>query len=948
MTAPTATGRKGEKKPRFRRGKKKPESQSLVRNPSDSNQNNSWATTANGSSAHNNSRDRGNNNSKSNSSSSSYHHAIASTSSSSSAAALSYPEHVSEEVARRGVEDGTLFEATIRYNASDRGQAYCSVEGVDTDIFIEGALRQNRSVHGDLVVVRILEERDWWKAGGGNVKNGRNVKSGKADKDNGKGDVEVSSHALNEEMEGLAARLLSLVELNSDGGNGGSSRNGDNAIVQRVQKALSTNMKGFRATGEVVYIKKASERRLNMVGCLRDVGPQSTRAVFVPLDGRLPLCIVVEDAGKDAGGGGDDHDRRRAAAAAPYCHARDRGSAIAQHYFEAKIVRWDASGSHGVPEVRLKTMLGKPGQLETDVQALLMAENVNDDDLFDEEILACLPATPWTIPAEEFALRRDLRKTRIFSIDPETAKDLDDALSIEPIAGGLYQVGVHIADVSYFVKPGTALDEAAQVRSTSVYLVDRVIPMLPRLLCEELCSLNPGTERLAMSIIWKMKGDGEIVDVWMGRTVINSCVKLSYGMAQTVIDAFEAAEGSGQAGAGGRGALSGVPTEVVDTFMTSSTGATPEVFGNHTKAQVAGDVVRLHKIARALRNKRYANGSLRLDNSKVGVRLVEGDVDDFSLYVTGSANHLVEEFMLAANISAAEYISSEFPDQALLRRHPEPNMDKLVKTAEAFKQYLPDAPVIDTTSAGAVQASLARLRAYYRDRPEIVEAITFMCTKPMQMAEYFNTSDLERRLWRHYALAIPMYTHFTSPIRRYPDIIVHRLIEDAIKDTTPAVADVSLISLHSNERKSAAKVCQEKVTTLYLVKLLLERPRVLQAVVSGLGGPRFFEVYIPDLGTDIRVQATDLFAGAGRELQAKWDGEARSLALKIAEGQGPRLRGRGRPAYPSANALENPDGLEPLALPTTLTLFSRVPVVVYGRRGDLGEYKELAATIWLC
>ena len=140
MTGPTATVRKGEKKPRTRRGKKKP-SQSLVRNPSDSNQNNSWATTttANGSSAHN-SRDRGNNNSKSNSNSSSYHHAIASTSSSSStSAALSYPEHVSEEVARRGVEDGTLFEATIRYNANDRGQAYCSVLGVDTDIFSEGA-----------------------------------------------------------------------------------------------------------------------------------------------------------------------------------------------------------------------------------------------------------------------------------------------------------------------------------------------------------------------------------------------------------------------------------------------------------------------------------------------------------------------------------------------------------------------------------------------------------------------------------------------------------------------------------------------------------------------------------------------------------------------------------------------------------------------------------------
>ena len=593
--------------------------------------------------------------------------------------------------------------------------------------------------------------------------------------------------------------------------------------------------------------------------------------------------------------------------------------------------------------MRLKSMLGKPGQLETDVQALLMAENVNDDDLFDEDILACLPATPWVIPAEEYAVRRDLRGTRIFSIDPETAKDLDDALSIEPLEDGTWRVGVHIADVSFFVRPGTALDEAAQVRSTSVYLVDRVIPMLPRLLCEELCSLNPGTERLAMSIIWQMKADGEILDIWMGRTVINSCVKLSYQMAQTVIDAFE----RGGSGSGSGGSSCGLPSETVESFMTTSTGVMPEVFGGHSKADIAGDVVRLHKIARSLRKKRYANGSLRLDNSKVGVRLVEGDVDDFSLYVTGSANHLVEEFMLAANISAAEKISSVFPERALLRRHPQPNMDKLVNTAEAFKQYLPDAPAVATVSAGAVQASLARLRAHYRDRPEIVEAITFMCTKPMQMAEYFNTDDLEESQWSHYALAIPMYTHFTSPIRRYPDIIVHRLIEDALKDTAPVPADVSEIALHANERKAAAKVCQEKVTNLYLVKLLLERPRVLQAVVSGLGGPRFFDVYIPALGTDIRVQAADLFVGAGIELQSRWDAESRSLVLKIAEGDGPRMRSRSKPPYACANALENPEGLEQLSLPLTLKPFERVPVVVYGLRGDLGQYSELGATLWL-
>ena len=691
---------------------------------------------------------------------------------------VSYPEHLSADSARAGVEDGTLFEAVIRYNANDRSQAFCSVDGIDTDIFIEGAVRQNRSVHGDLVVVRILDESEWWENGSGNKrKDRRNERSPKNRKK-----TNDASGAKERAIKGITASL-SAVRL--DGDEASTEMNGKASMhtVERVRTALNTSKKGFRATGEVVYIKKPSERRFKLVGCLRDGGTLACRAVFVPLDSRLPLGIVVDS---------DD----------VYNHERDRLKPIAKHYYEAKIVRWESGGSGSVPEVRLKSMLGKPGQLETDVQALLLAENVNDDDLFDDDILACLPATPWTIPQDEYAVRRDLRDARIFSIDPETAKDLDDALSIEPLDNGVYQVGVHIADVSYFVKPGSALDDAAQVRSTSVYLVDRVIPMLPRLLCEELCSLNPGTERLAMSIIWQMKADGEIIDIWMGRTVIKSCVKLSYQMAQKVIDAFERGDA--------------LPTE---TFMTASTGATTEVFGGFTNDEIANDVIKLHKIARSLRKKRYANGSLRLDNSKVGVRLVDGEVDDFSLYVTGTANHLVEEFMLAANISAAEKISSVFPERALLRRHPEPNMNKLINTSDAFKLYLPDAPVINTGSAGAVQASLAQLKVFYRDRPEIVEAITFMVTKPMQMAEYFNTNDQEPEHWRHYALAIPMYTHFTSPIRRYPDIIVHRLIENALKDTAPAQADVSEISTHANERKAAAKVCQEKVTNLYLVKV---------------------------------------------------------------------------------------------------------------------------------
>mmetsp|Transcript_57804 Transcript_57804/g.183268 ORF Transcript_57804/g.183268 Transcript_57804/m.183268 type:complete len:232 (-) Transcript_57804:191-886(-) len=208
---------------------------------------------------------------------------------------------------------------------------------------------------------------------------------------------------------------------------------------------------------------------------------------------------------------------------------------------------------------------------------------------FEEDALACLPATPWSISQEEIKKRRDLRLHRIFSIDPPTARDLDDALSIEMTAKGTFKVGVHIADVSHFIPAGSALDEEARRRSTSVYLVQRVLPMLPRLLCEELCSLNPGVDRLAFSIGWEMEADGTILSQWAGRSVICSCAKLAYGHAQAVIAGEDTGEGAG-------------PVEIT---------------GAHTWAQCAADVRALHAIAQAMRTRRFENGSIRLDNIKL-------------------------------------------------------------------------------------------------------------------------------------------------------------------------------------------------------------------------------------------------------------------------------------------------------------------------------------------
>lgn len=179
--------------------------------------------------------------------------------------------------------------------------------------------------------------------------------------------------------------------------------------------------------------------------------------------------------------------------------------------------------------------IGHEGELEVETEAILI-ENGIDYSEFDEQVNECLPHTPWHIPPEEFTYRRDLRDTCVFTIDPASARDLDDALHVIQLdnddGNRRYQVGVHIADVSYFVREDTLVDKYAAERTTSVYLVQKVIPMLPRLLCEHLCSLNPDTDRLTFSVIWTVNSNGDVLDEWFGRSVINSVVKLSYEHAQ--------------------------------------------------------------------------------------------------------------------------------------------------------------------------------------------------------------------------------------------------------------------------------------------------------------------------------------------------------------------------------------------------------------------------------
>eukprot|EP00758_Cryptobia_borreli_P005946 Tbor_TRINITY_DN5019_c0_g1::TRINITY_DN5019_c0_g1_i1::g.14079::m.14079/K18758/DIS3L2; DIS3-like exonuclease 2 len=377
--------------------------------------------------------------------------------------------------------------------------------------------------------------------------------------------------------------------------------------------------------------------------------------------------------------------------------------------------------------------------------------NVEDHE-FAEEEEACI-VKDFSVPSEDVISkmgRRDLRASEfVCSIDPITARDLDDALSIEHNhkTGGC-RIGVHIADVSYFVPIGSPLDLGAKRRSTSVYFVERVIPMLPRKLSEEYCSLNAGTDKFAFSSIFELDRNGDIISEWYGQSVIRNRCRMAYEDAQRIID----------------GDLSG------DSLVFDETELTP-----HTKLsredmvkKVVKSVKELYRMASILRKKRFDNGAISLNRSKIHFKF--HDVNNrlapsgISLAKSGEANWTVEEFMLLANIRTTMKSLQYLPDSCIVRRHCPPEHSKITKFVQTARQH---SYVI---SAGSSLQLNQSLKKYENDKNiDILRLIALYC---MSEAEYICSGDEDSLL--HYALACEYYSHFTSPIRRYCDIVAHR------------------------------------------------------------------------------------------------------------------------------------------------------------------------------
>ena len=390
-----------------------------------------------------------------------------------------------------------------------------------------------------------------------------------------------------------------------------------------------------------------------------------------------------------------------------------------------RIVDWTPGSKNPIGEV--VEVLGKPGDNNVEMQSIL-AEN--DFPLsFPKEVEAEAAAISQTISKEEIRKRKDYRNIPTFTIDPADAKDFDDALSYELLPNGLHRIGVHIADVSHYVKPGSLIDKEAYERGTSVYLVDRTIPMLPEALSNHLCSLRPHEDKLCFSAIFDLDDHAKVVKEWFGRTVINSDRRFCYEEVQQIIES-------------GKGDLS-------------------------------EEIIAINNLARILRKQRFDNNAINFETEEVKFKLDE-NAKPIGVYlkIPTEANYMIEEFMLLANKRVAEKVgkrrnANKEATTFVYRVHDKPLEDKI----QNFKQFVKKIGYdLKTGSSKALSRSLNDMLAQAKGTKEY-DMLSKLSIRTMARAVY-STENIG-----HYGLAFPYYAQFTSPIRRYPDLMVHRLLD---------------------------------------------------------------------------------------------------------------------------------------------------------------------------
>ena len=693
-----------------------------------------------------------------------------------------FAPHLAQADLSLGVKSGKYYQGYIRAERGTSDQFYVTVRKGDerVAVTIVGVEDANRAVDGDVVAVELHSVDKWIGADVSNKKErkGAGIAEETAeptvgDQDNVQDKVEIDDAS---SMRRPTGKVVGIIRRN---------------FRQNYCGSIYTASSPEEDESTTAEPRKRTERETIADEHEVEHPDGTTTCVFFAVDGRVPPILLRTSQ-------------------------RDR---LLGHRILVAIDSWPVDSRYPLGHY-VKT-IGESGNKDVETEVLLHEHNIPCDP-FPAKVLACLPPEDYKIDIENSPGRVDLRHLPVLSIDPPGCKDIDDALHCTVLPNGNYQVGVHIADVTHYVKAGTAIDLEAANRSTSTYLVNKRLDMLPGLLTTDLCSLKGNVDRYAFSVLWEVTPDAEIVDVDFKKTIIHSIAALTYQQAQALIDQPEDDGGDIQAGA----------------------------------------VKRLASLARKLRAKRIEAGALTLASPEVKFALDSESLNptDVQAYTLYEANAVVEEFMLFANVTVSKKILRHYPTLSILRRHPAPNrgmFDSLISKAKCrgFSINIDDSKrLADSLDEAQIESD-----------PYFNKLLRILSTRCMSPAQYFCSGEYKASDWHHYGLAAPVYTHFTSPIRRYADVCVHRLLAAAIGVDPLPVHLSSKSYLHDlaanmNRRHRAAQLAGRASVQLHTLIFFSgansgkeEDAYVLDVDTSETAEPSF-TVIVPRYGIEGRVK----------------------------------------------------------------------------------------------
>ena len=682
-----------------------------------------------------------------------------------------------------GINRGNFIQSTIRINQKNYNIAFIANPEKGQKDILVEKHHKNRALNGDIVVAKLLD-REHWK---------------------------LNKSELTSSLMGSGTESMPVI--------------GENSVTYDNKEYNVDNVeeKFLQKTATIVGILEKKHPRKAM-GYAKVYN--ANYALFSPLDSRVPRILIPLEQFPNG--------------------FAERPKDFAQNIMIALIERWEITGMFAMGSLVKSIGSGKDDLIKAATEGILI-ENDLDYIPFPDDVDDEIP--DFNITQQDIDERRefDFRKKCVFTIDPATARDLDDACSVEILGEDLFEIGVHIADVSHFVKPGTNVDEIARRRTTSVYLVQRVVPMLPRKLCENYCSLNPGIDRFSFSVLWRMNHRGEILDTKFGKSLIRSCCKLHYEHAQDMIENPE--------------------REFPEGYL-------PEIHNGFTASDISGRVNVLHSIAQNLREKRKESGSLSIQQCKISFSLNKenGMPTGLGSYKSRESHKLIEEFMLSANVSVAEKLLKHYPENAIIRRHLGPKEDVMRDTRRLLRALRLD---IDTSCSKSIQESLNKLK-YSNNVPTPVGLVaSSLIAKCMTLATYHSSGEFESESdYFHYGLSMPLYTHFTSPIRRYPDLIAHRQLQSILEeapDQPMSFDEVSALAERSSEKKYASKLASDKSSELFLWLFLRENVNLLEPAVVVEIGSESITVLVLRYALQLRLWKDYMEKGVGfQSKEMKW------------------------------------------------------------------------------